>query len=86
MKAPIPAAPVHPECDSGQALKSSCLEVFAIGHPPDDACEGDELLLLAAQKRISLEEWDDFPEKIRPLADDQHHGVIARPAAVVLPD
>ena len=56
MKASIPTATVHPNGDTGESTESFELKVFSRLHLPDNAGEGDELLVLAAQQRVPLEE------------------------------
>ena len=59
--------------------------MLAGGHRSHDGRKGDELLLLGAQERIRLEEWDDLPKQIESPSNNEDQRGVAR-HTMVLPD
>src|SRR5947208_12608754 len=64
----IPAPSVHGERKSAEALESLLAQMSSCRHRTDDPGEGEELLLLGAQKGLRLEEWDHALQQIRPVS------------------
>ena len=84
MNASIASAAVHANGQRRESIESAIGEVFAPCHTPNNVGEGDELHVLAAQERVSLEERDHFLKEILSPAHDEHEGSIVA-ATVVLP-
>ena len=84
MNAAISPASVHRQGLFGKPIKALRSEVCATLHRPNDPGERDNFILLAAHKRVALEEGDHSLEEILPTPHDQHVRVIVRPP-VVLP-
>ena len=57
--------------------------MLAGGHRSHDGRKGDELLLLGAQERIRLEEWDDLPKQIESPSNNEDQRGVARHTMVL---
>jgi hypothetical protein len=75
---------VHREGDLPDGSEPLLAEVLATCHRAHNARKGDELLLLAAQERLSLEEGNDFRQEIASLANDEHQRRVRRAAMIRL--
>ncbi len=85
IKPTVPSTAVHTKRPSGEPLEALNSQVFTCIHPPNDVSEADHLLLLTTPQRIRLEEGNHLVEEVPPSTNDEHQGVVANRASVVLP-
>ena len=78
MYSPVPATSVHRGRHIGKLPESLFAQVLLGNHRSHDAREGQELLLLAAQKGLRLEERDDLREKIVAFSHHENDRHVSR--------
>ena len=77
MHSPIPTATIHGEGQRLQASETSFSQMLPVSHRPNYLGEDEELLLLAAHKRVSFKERDDLCQEIVPPAHNEHQRGVA---------
>jgi len=80
----IPTSSVHGECQFAEPPKTFLSEMKPRCHRPNDAGEGEELLLLSTEQWLCLEERDHALQEIRPVPYDEHQAGVRRVPVILL--
>jgi hypothetical protein len=80
----IAASSIHRESRPPERSEPLRAQVLPLSHRPHDSSEDMEVLLLAAQEGIRVEEGNHLPQEIGSIAHDEHESRVPRSAMVLL--